>query len=151
MALAVGSGAPAIAGLPVDLERIDDGRPVTIAAGPHALHLVFFATWCPPCVEQLPALAELESRYGASSYRLILVAVPSRQEPARLLEFVRDAHPPGAVLFDRSGAAQRALGVERLPAHVLIDGSGAVVHRAVAVDDGLEAAIEAVVDAGSRR
>ena len=42
------------------------------------LHLVFFATWCPPCVQELERLADLEERWGNRGYRLVLVAVRNR-------------------------------------------------------------------------
>ena len=52
--LPVLAGAPVrAAGLPVELidPRLD--RAVELQAGDAALHVVFFATWCPPCVDEL--------------------------------------------------------------------------------------------------
>ena len=62
--LAAAGGASA-AGLPVALQDPNSGYEVELKAGAPALHLVFFATWCPPCVKELGRLAELEARKGA--------------------------------------------------------------------------------------
>ena len=34
------------------------GKPVAVEPGARALHLVFFATWCPTCVDELARLGE---------------------------------------------------------------------------------------------
>lgn len=42
------------------------GGQVTIPASDQATFIDFFGTWCPPCVEQMPALAEANKRVGDS-------------------------------------------------------------------------------------
>jgi len=57
---AVPSGAAALTGLdPRTGERV----PLDPSAGP--MHVVFLATWCRPCVAELPRLADLEDRWKA--------------------------------------------------------------------------------------
>jgi len=119
------TGAPVVAaGLPVTLTDPDTGARVRLEAGPEALHVVFFATWCPQCIEELDALAELEARWSASGYRLVLVAVRNRQTAERLARFVTEERPPGRLLFDADGSAKASLRVSELPAHLLFDSSG---------------------------
>ena len=131
--------------LPLVLERPTDGTAATIDAGPVALHVVFFATWCSPCVDEFRALAELESRWAARGYRLVLVAVPSRQTRERLATFVAESRPPGEVLFDAQGAAQRAFAVDHLPTHLVIDRNGTIVERGGSIAEGVGAAVERLV------
>jgi thiol-disulfide isomerase/thioredoxin len=139
------AAAPA---LPVQLEAVG-GEPVAIEAGSPALHLVFFATWCPPCVEELPALADLEARWRSAGYRLVLVAVPSRQTAERLASFAQQSKPPGKLGFDASGTAQRAFGVDHLPAHVVLDKGGNELYRSGKLDDGLRAALQKALGGGA--
>ena len=138
-------GAPAF---PLRLERPRGEEKVTVAAGPAALHLVFLATWCAPCLEELPRLADLESRFSGRGYRLVLIAVATRQTSERLVRFLDQTGPPGELLFDRAGAAQRALEVERIPMHVIVDAAGNVVLRSPRLDGSVEGALDALVDEG---
>ena len=125
------------------------GRNVTIEPGAEALHIVFFATWCPACLEELETLRDVEARWGDRGYRLVLVAVKTRHSPERLVNFVRDDQPPGEVLLDERGAAEKALSVSMLPEHLLFDRMG----REVARSDNLEEFLPAIkkLFAGSRR
>lgn len=120
--------------LPVHLQNPARQADVFLGPGDRVLHVVFFATWCQPCLEEFPRLAELEERWKATGYRLVLIAVPTRQTAERLAGFVRDHRSPGEVLWDRTGEASVAFGVERIPAHFLLDVGGRVVDRASSLD-----------------
>jgi thiol-disulfide isomerase/thioredoxin len=111
------------------------------------LHLVFLATWCPPCMAEMSDLAEIEARWGGSDYRLVLIAVPTRQSPERLREFLLTDDPPGKLFLDHANAGLRASGTSDIPAHVLVAADGRVIHRAESLDAGVEQAIEAFMEA----
>ncbi len=135
-------GGAAQAALPVVLEEPGSGSEVTLNAGAPALHVVFFATWCPPCMEELDRLAETEARWQERGYRLVLIAVKTRHTSERLASFAAERRPPGELLFDSRGDAAKALGGSHLPAHILFDSSGKEVHRAASFDDGVVEALE---------
>jgi thiol-disulfide isomerase/thioredoxin len=146
MLLAIAAArAATIAPLPLVLQRPADGSAATVAAGPVALHVVFFATWCSPCLEEMRSLAELESRWATRGYRLVLIAVPTRQSRDRLVAFAAESRAPGELLFDAEGAAQRAFEVDHLPTHLVLDRNGNVVHRSGSLADGVAAAVERLV------
>ena len=115
------------------------------------MHLVFFATWCPPCVEELDRLGELHARWEGRGYRLVLVGVNRRQTADRLNRFARGRSLPGRLLFDASGGAGRSLGADELPTHIVLDAKGNEVLRASGLDDEVELAIERLMKSGRRR
>jgi len=115
---------------------------VPVYAGAPVLHLVFFATWCPPCRDELPELNELVARWGDRGYRLIVVAVPARQSPQRLREFLGTESVEGEFLFDDTGAGQNKFRTSQLPLHVLLDSNGEVVLRAPSLGSEVESTIE---------
>jgi thiol-disulfide isomerase/thioredoxin len=118
---------------PLDGLRFTDpisGADVGLEPGPRALHLVFLATWCPPCVDELESLADLVARWDDTGYELVLIAVPSRQSSERLQRWLRERELPGRLLFDADGRAQRAFGVVDVPTHVVLDADGAEILRA---------------------
>jgi len=130
---------------PVKLMDPISGEMVPLPAGEQMTHLCFFATWCRTCMDELPQLIDLEARWKIDGYSLVLIAVPTRQTPERLLAFIRDHQPPGQVLLDAGGELVRRLGVEDLPLHVLLDGKGKVVHETPVLDREVASVIEKLV------
>jgi thiol-disulfide isomerase/thioredoxin len=141
--LAAGAAAqePRLA-FPLHLVDPVRGTATDVAPGSRVTHLVFFATWCPPCLAEMPRLAELQSTWGRQGYRLVLIAVPTRQTAERIKAFVEREAPPGQVLLDADGAVQRAAGVGDLPAHVLVGPDGTILKRASALADGVVPELE---------
>jgi thiol-disulfide isomerase/thioredoxin len=135
------AAAPAAAEAPPNLEDPRTGEQVVLEAGAPALHVVFFATWCPPCVEELTRLGALEARWSDRGYRLVLVGIRTRQTAERLAEFADAEEPPGRLLFDAAGEAERAWQAERLPTHLVLDPSGREVARSSELDESIETAI----------
>jgi peroxiredoxin len=145
LTLVLGSAAAAAGPFPLELVEPDSGHAVKIAPGPKALHVVFFATWCSPCTAELTELAELETRWRDSGYRLVLVAVASRHSADRLARYVTDHEMPRTLLFDATGAVQAALKADRLPTHVVFDPAGNERARSGALDDSIRDAVAGLV------
>jgi thiol-disulfide isomerase/thioredoxin len=136
----------AVAGATLPVTGVDpvSGAPVTVDAG-RPTHLVFLATWCGDCLDELPRLSELNDRWSGRGYRLVLVAVPTRQDAERLRVFAAERRPPGELLWDRDGSVTRALGVDGLPTHILFDMDGREVQRWPSFDESVERAVERLV------
>jgi thiol-disulfide isomerase/thioredoxin len=146
-----GPSSSAPAPLPLTLQDPRTGAEVKLEPGPGVVHLAFFATWCPPCLAELDRLSQLEARFGADGYRLVLIAVQTRQSPARLAKFVEEREPPGRVLFDAAGRAQAALRAEQLPAHVVLDAAGVEQLRSDGLDTSFEEALGRLLAKGTPR
>jgi cytochrome c biogenesis protein CcmG/thiol:disulfide interchange protein DsbE len=115
----VGQPAPALS-LP-DLA----GREVNLAAlRGRAVALNFWATWCPPCKEELPALAEAWRGAQSSCVEFVGVTEESSREDT-VAEVARHAVPYPIVL-DADGALARAYGVTGLPRTYVIDAEGKI-------------------------
>jgi thiol-disulfide isomerase/thioredoxin len=113
-------------------------------------HLVFFATWCSACVDELPALAELRDRHEPRGHRIVVVAVRARQDAARLRAFLERQPVPGTLLWDRDGALAARLGVVSLPAHILLGPDGSEIGRWGSLEEGIETALRAAPEEGRR-
>jgi peroxiredoxin len=137
------SSADAVA---VSLIEPATGKPIPVEPGSTALHLVFFATWCPECLAELTRLGEIEARWESQGYRLVLVAIPTRHTVERLAAFAAAERPPGQLLFDEEGQAADAWKAKRLPTHVLLDADGREVARAGSLDGDFERAIADLFD-----
>lgn len=112
-----------------------DGSTVSLKVEAPLTHLVFFATWCPPCRDELGVLDDLDLRWEERGYRLVLIGVQTRHTAERLAAFAAEHDVPGRLLFDADGAVERAFATSGLPTHVLLDGQGREILRAEAVDE----------------
>ena len=88
----------------------------------HPVLLNLWATWCAPCVKELPALAQLQHALPA----LTIVAVSEGRENARETSVFLKAHAAGElkVYVDNDHAFLAAIGVSGLPLSALIDSNG---------------------------
>lgn len=89
----------------------------------------FFASWCEPCREELPALERLAFR-GAPSLKIVAIAVADTDAPLRRL--IETSGVTFPVLMDRDRAVARAWSISTLPSTVILDSR----HRARLIADG---------------
>ena len=110
-----------------------DGKPVQLSAFKGRPLLVnFWATWCPPCVKELPMLSEFAAKQGSQGIQVIGLAV---DKPEAVLRFLQRQ----PVQFPVAMAMQGGLGLSRalgnlqggLPFTVLFDDKGQVRQRKI--------------------
>lgn len=107
-----------------------DGRPIKLDAYRGSLVLLnVWATWCAPCVKELPSLDRLQAALGGDRFRVVLVSVDRKglEVAAPFLEKLgverlRTASDPQSELA-------RALGAAGLPISVLIDAEGRILGK----------------------
>jgi thiol-disulfide isomerase/thioredoxin len=99
----------------------EDGKPLSLADFWGVPVLInFWATWCPPCVAELPALNRAYDKL-AGEVKILLISV-DRGGSKRALPFLRDrgiSRPHLA--FDANGVLSREMGVEGLPTSFLVN------------------------------
>ena len=91
----------------------------------------FWASWCEPCREEMPALARAGARLAAYGVVVLTVAVADRETDAT--KFMRDAKLALPLLHDRDQRTSRAWGARMLPYTVVLDSRHRVVARAQGV------------------
>src|SRR5688572_2989206 len=100
------------------------GKTVSLSAQRgHPVMLNFWATWCPPCVEEVPALEDLARRIDGTDLRLLAVSVDENWDIVR--RFFAKGTRIG-VLHDASKELPKKFGTEKYPETYLIDAKGKV-------------------------
>ncbi len=115
----------------VSVETLD-GLPVSLAEFEGELVLVnFWATWCAPCVREMPGLLRLHQALKDEGFRVIAVS-EDRAGAAKVEPFLDRLNLRELPVFldrsgERRGALAQAFGLRGLPATFLIDRKGRVV------------------------
>jgi peroxiredoxin len=110
-------------GVPPDFQLPDAaGRTVSLAQQRgHAVLLNFWATWCPPCVDEVPSLEDLAHRLKGTDMRMLAVSVDDDWDKVR--RFFAKGSDMG-VLLDTSHDVPKKFGTEKYPETFLIDAAG---------------------------
>lgn len=84
----------------------------------------FWASWCGPCREELPAFEELYQEYQDMGVEILAVNVDDEAEKADVL--LQDIEVSFPVLYDTSGEVSELYDVSAMPTTVLVDRDGNV-------------------------
>jgi peroxiredoxin len=95
--------------------------------------LNFWATWCPPCREEMPAMERLYQRYRANGLAVIAISVDS--EAVTVPPFVKQNKLTFAIGHDPKMALAERYGVRALPSSFLIDRKGNLAALAIGPRD----------------
>ncbi len=102
-----------------------DGDPWSLkAARGNVVVVNFWATWCPPCVAEMPALERLQKMFAG--HPLQVIAVNVGQEPYDIALFLRQLPVDLTILLDSKGSTQKGWKVRGLPTTVILDAEGKV-------------------------
>ena len=82
----------------------------------------FWATWCPPCREEMPAMQRLYEQQKDNG--LVILAVSVDADPAVVPPFVKTHHFTFPVLVDPKMETANTYGVRALPSSFIIDRQG---------------------------
>jgi thiol-disulfide isomerase/thioredoxin len=105
-----------------------DGKPQTLSLlKGHPIVVNFWASWCGPCVEEMPALSQLQRDYAKKGIQFVGLGVDSDKNVQAFLQKVKVAYPVYVTGFGGADLA-RAFGntAGGLPFTVVIDAKGNV-------------------------
>lgn len=106
--------------------------------------LNFWATWCPPCREEMPSMEMLYRKFKDQG--LVILAVNVEKDGQKLVQsFLQRTPYTFPILFDGDAAVQNRYQIFRYPETVIIDRNGKIVERVVgAIDWTSDQAVELI-------
>ena len=89
----------------------------------------FWATWCSPCLKEMPDLDQVYQSLGPEN--LIVLAVSMGESRERVRKFLKKRNYSFPVMTDPEMEITRLYGVRNIPITYLVDPSGVIIGRAL--------------------
>lgn len=94
-----------------------------------AVVLNFWATWCPPCKEEIPWFVDLQKRYGAQGLQIVGVNMDDEGDRKNVVRFAAENSINYPILLGKENVAEQYGGIDYLPTTFYIDRNGVVIDR----------------------
>ena len=94
-----------------------------------AVLINFWATWCAPCIQEIPIIEKAAKKHGPEG--LAVVGVNYRQNLERVERFLKKKPVSYPVAMDKDGAFSRIFQVNALPVSIMAGRDGTILHKKV--------------------
>lgn len=144
LTLALFIALAAVPGCDRGVHPAQSGKPApdfTVSDGLTSVHLAsyrgkvvllnFWASWCGPCIEELPSLLRLHH----DAPNLVVLAVSIDEDPEAYSRFIRNRHVDLITVRDPSQSAANLFHTEMWPETYLIDRNGVIRRKFVGATD----------------
>jgi peroxiredoxin len=111
------------------LARLPSGKLSLAEFKGHVVVLNFWATWCPPCVEETPSLEKFATDMKSEGVTVLGVSVDENEQ--QLKQFVQQYHLSYPVARDPSAALANSYGTYKLPESYIIGRDGRVADKII--------------------
>ena len=91
--------------------------------------LNFWATWCPPCRNEIPSIEALYTKFKDQGF--VVLGVDLQEDPASVSDFVKKYAMTYPVVLDQTGQVASEYGARGIPLSFLIDRKGQITSGAI--------------------
>ena len=108
-----------------------DGEEVSLKdyRGEKIVHLVFWATWCPHCLMEMPKVGKLYQEFQNKPYEVLAVDVGINESIKRIRKIKKKYNIPSKILIDDKGVATKLFKIIGVPCHIIIGKDGTILDR----------------------
>jgi len=112
----------------------DDGRTISVPNfGGKVLVLNFWASWCPPCVDETPSLSELAAQF--TNRGVVVLGVSIDKDEKAYQDFLKRYNPAFLTARDPEIKISADYGTFKIPETYIIDSRGKVVQKVISNTD----------------
>jgi peroxiredoxin len=97
--------------------------------GGKLLVLNFWASWCPPCIQETPSLEEFAREYGPKG--VVVLGISNDRNEGQYRKFLERFHVDFETMRDPENNISASYGTFQLPETYLIDTNGRVVEKVI--------------------
>lgn len=112
-----------------------------------ALVLDFWATYCPPCKQEIPHLNSLIKRYGADNLVIIGLNVGGDEDKPEIPKFVAETKLDYPIAFPEDALTKFVFASDdSIPQTLIIDRNGQIVKKVIGFSDRIKLDLDAAVN-----
>jgi len=123
------------------------GKPLSLTHYKGKVVLIdFWATWCGPCVNELPNVLKTYEKYHAKGFEIIGISLDDNAQ--KLAGFTKEKNMAWQQFFDGQGWLNKLAvkyGVHSIPATYLLDGEGKIIGKDLGGDELEKAVAKALI------
>jgi peroxiredoxin len=126
-----GGSGPRVGQLAPDFTLMDlDGDPITLSDyRGKIVFLNFWATWCPPCRQEMPAIESFYNEHKDED--VVVIGVDLRETVAEVRHFIEEGGYTWTFVIDTNGQVNRDYRVIAIPASFFLDREGVIRAKTV--------------------
>jgi len=103
----------------------------------------FWATWCAPCIEEMPSMQQLRDKIGLAGFEVL--AVNFQEGQPRINDFLKKRPLKLRIVRDSDGAVKAAFGVKVFPTSFIVDPDGRLRYSVIGDVDWTSSKIESQI------
>ena len=108
--------------------------------------LDFWATYCPPCIEEIPHLMELQAKYGADNLHIVGLHVGGEEDRPKVPEFVDRLKINYPLAYPEDALTAFVFGQQTaIPQTAIFDRKGRMVKKIAGFNSEIKAELDAAV------
>jgi thiol-disulfide isomerase/thioredoxin len=110
----------------------------------HVVILSFFATWCEPCLKEIPELEKLANDFRGRELKIFLVNL--KEDAALVKKFCREKNVTLPVLFDKYGIVAGKYQATSLPRLFVVAREGKLIWQTTGYQENFQTALRAILE-----
>ena len=110
------------------------------------VYLIFWATWCPACKEEIPKLKEIYSQFKSKGLTMLAINVGINDSAKKAALYKEKHNLPYPVLFDNDSLVTKLYNVMGTPTMIIIDKSGIIRYRSSVAPDDLNRHFDKLIE-----
>lgn len=113
--------------------------------GKQVVHVVFWATWCVPCMQEIPTLRTIQEKYKDKGVQILGITLDMNQTKDDVRAITRGMKINYPVLWDEGGEVQDRYQVEYIPQNFLIGKDGVIRYTGTSLPSNYETLLDSLL------